>query len=87
MPQNLESPRQFGNRNAKSNCDPLDVPYRDVSLSPFDSADVGTVQSTAVGKGFLGQVQRLPQFPHAEPESSRYWLTMPHGPDRSRLAD
>ena len=49
----------------------LDVYERKVSLSPFDAANVGPVQSAQVGKLFLRYTELLPSLAHgsAKPDS------------------
>ena len=60
----LQSFHQFRQRDVQRLGNHLDVPQGEVPFSPFDSADVGPVETTGGRKGFLGIALLLPQDPH-----------------------
>jgi hypothetical protein len=52
-------PEQLGQRQVQRNRNPFDIHKPDISLSTFDSANIGTVQSAHISKLFLRHTKLL----------------------------
>ena len=59
---------EFAERKPQSVGHGFNVPQGDVALAPLDPANVGTVESTTIGKRFLGEVGFLSHSADALPE-------------------
>ena len=63
--------RQFGNRDAERAGYRVDVAKGQVTLAPFDAADVGPVQSALVRERFLRKTESIPLLTQPVADSSR----------------
>ncbi len=75
----LQAASQLGNGNPERPSDNLNVAKRDIAFAPLDSAYIGAIQPTLVGKGFLRKPKRFPQLTDTVSEPFENVGTHSHG--------
>ena len=74
----LDPSHQLRNRHFQCFGENFDVSQRYVPYSPFDAADVRTIQSAVIRKSFLRKTAFLPQFAYTFAKSKENTVASNH---------
>lgn len=75
---NLEAIHEIGEAQSKCICKPIKVSKTDITLSAFDSTDVGAVEVALQREGLLGKPSLFPKSTNSLPKSDQDVAALRH---------